>query len=471
MGQRTAFTRRTVLRSLALGGIAVGLPALESFTPRRVQADGVRPDRLVIFHFPNGAFMSDWTPRTVGEDYELGEQLSPLADLRQHFAVITGLSPTAGSDNDGSFGTPHGVWNATFLSGAPARPGGSYVSAPTVDQLAASFLGATTPIRSTNTCQHRASGYSSHKISWAGPGTATPVEVNPIEFFDRVFAVSTPEAIAALRVRRRSILDFVHADALRLRARLSAADRPRLDEHLDAIRALEIRLDGFSSATCEIPVAPTEYDPTDKLTQLDLLTDVSLLAQRCGSTAVSVLSTGQTQNLEYYLEGQPDHAHNLSHLIAVRASEEPNRELRDAANARWMMDLTRYNIERFARVLRTLVETPTSTGTLLDRTVVVCLSEMALGDIHSGRSLPLLIAGGGLRGGRHIRYPCNNAQAFSGEGLTLSSAARVRRLGVCSEETDVNTPISNLWLTVLRALGDRRESVGDSTGTLSDLWI
>jgi hypothetical protein len=463
-------TRRSVLRSLAFGGIAVGLPSLESLTPRRAVAGGsvaTRPDRLVIFHFPNGALMSDWTPEALGDAYVMGEQLSPLSDLREHFAVVTGLSLTAGAEEGSSFGTPHGIPNCTFLSGAPARSGGACVTAPTIDQLAASYLGATTPIRSTNTCQHRGSGSSSFKISWAGSGTATPIEIDPIALFDRIFTVSTPDAVDAIRARRRSILDFVRGDAVRLRARLGAVDRPRLDEHLDAIRALEVRLGAFSSslASCESPVAPAPHDPADKRAQLDLLTDVSLLAQRCGSTAVSLVSTGQTQNVEYYLPGQPDHNHNLSHLNAVEVEDEADATIRREANDRWMKDITRYHMERFARLLRTLVDTPDPAGTLLDRTLVVCLSELSWGDIHSGRSLPVLVAGGGLRGGRHVHFPCNSG------GHNATGRIVIQRLGVCAEEVETNTPIANLWLTVMNALGDPRESVGDSTGTLSDLWI
>src|SRR5207248_1616118 len=55
---------------------------------------------------------------------------------------------------------------------------------------------------------------------------------------------------------RQSVLDAVMADARQLSRGLGAADRPRLEQHLDAIRAIEKRITGRGAVVCKAPAAP-----------------------------------------------------------------------------------------------------------------------------------------------------------------------------------------------------------------------
>ena len=68
-------------------------------------------------------------------------------------------------------------------------------------------------------------------------------------------------------------------------------------------------------------------------------------------------------------------------------------------------------------------------------------SGMSNSNLHNIQSLPMLLAGGGagqIRGNRHIRYAAE-------------------------------TPLTNLYVTMLDKLGVPADRFGDSTGRLADL--
>ena len=98
---------------------------------------------------------------------------------------------------------------------------------------------------------------------------------------------------------------------------------------------------------------------------------------------------------------------------------------------------------QFSRFLANLKETPDSDGqSLLDSTVVMFGSGMGNASAHSSRNLPVMVAGGGLRNGKHHRFE------------------RRGRDG---------RPLSDLFVTILQQLGVERDTFSNSTGNLNDL--
>jgi hypothetical protein len=94
-----------------------------------------------------------------------------------------------------------------------------------------------------------------------------------------------------------------------------------------------------------------------------------------------------------------------------------------------------------AYMLERLKSIPDGDGTLLDHTLLLYGSGMSNSNIHNHAPLPVFIAGGAagqIKGGRHLMYP-------------------------------ENTPMANLLLSILNKAGVPKESVGDSTGPLTDL--
>ena len=97
-------SRRTVLRGL---GTTVALPVLEAMLPAAALAapkkpSGKLPLRMAFLYSPNGMHMPDWTPSSEGADFKVPWILEPLADLRSHWSVLTGLAhKKANANGDG----------------------------------------------------------------------------------------------------------------------------------------------------------------------------------------------------------------------------------------------------------------------------------------------------------------------------------------------------------------------------------
>src|SRR5690606_953374 len=123
------------------------------------------------------------------------------------------------------------------------------------DQIAAKYLGKSTKFpsleigceagRLAGSCD---SGYScaySHSISWRSETHPDGKESNPQHLFDRLFGTGDQGAdqpSARRRARQQSVLDLVLDDAQRLHAKVGAADRHKMDEYLQSVREVELRV-------------------------------------------------------------------------------------------------------------------------------------------------------------------------------------------------------------------------------------
>ena len=107
-----------------------------------------------------------------------------------------------------------------------------------------------------------------------------------------------------------------------------------------------------------------------------------------------------------------------------------------------LLKLDRFHVSAFARLLERMDSIEESNGTtLLDNTIFTLGAGMGDGTTHQYNDLPLVIAGGG--------------------GGTLKLGSHIH----CKP----GTPLANLWLTQLHALGIERKEYADSTETLKDM--
>jgi hypothetical protein len=100
-----------------------------------------------------------------------------------------------------------------------------------------------------------------------------------------------------------------------------------------------------------------------------------------------------------------------------------------------------FHAEHLAYLLEKMHGITESDGSLLDHSMVVYGSCIGDGNAHNHNELPILLAGRGcgtLEPGRHVRF------------------AR-------------NTPLNNLWLSMLDRMGAPTDSLGDGTGRLDGL--
>jgi hypothetical protein len=263
-----------------------------------------------------------------------------------------------------------------------------------------------------------------------------PPETNPRLVFERLFgafdAGLDAETRARRRVLRRSILDLVSERTRSLAADLGASDRRKMDEYLSSVREIERRIQMAEADMRDLPPdveTPTGI-PVEFAEYVKLMFDLQALAFQTDLTRISTMMMGREGSLRTYPEiGVPDPHHPLTH---------------HGGKSDWIERVTQINTFHaglFAHFLQRLNDTPDGDGTLLDHSIIVYGSGISDGDRHTHEDLPVLLAGGaagGLATGRHIVYPAD-------------------------------TPMTNLYLTLLDRVSVREETIGDSTGRIEHL--
>ncbi len=423
-------------------GTALALPWLEAMAADKRRRNGP-PVRMAFLYVPNGAHMPDWTPPEVGDRFSITPILEPLRPFGREILVLSGLAQDKARDHGDGPGD-HARSMATFLTGAhPRKTDGANIRAGiSADQVAAGVIGRDTRLPSLELgCDESAqsgncdSGYScaySSNISWRSESMPMAKEVDPRLVFDRLFADGGPAAASTARALRqhyrKSILDLVAEDARRLDARLGGADRRKVDEYLTSIREIERRIEA-ATAPAEPPrgaVRPSGQ-PGDYREHIRVMFDLMALAFQADVTRVITFTyANEPSNRSYHFLGVPDGHHDISHHGG------------DAEKQRKISKINRFHVEQFAYFLGKLKAAREGDKAVLDRALIVYGSGISDGNSHDHANLPILLAGRGggtIVPGRHLRFP--------GE-----------------------TPLNNLFLSLLDRVGAEVPYLGDSTGRL-----
>jgi hypothetical protein len=436
---RHPINRRTVLRGT---GAALGLPILEAMLPKHsafaAEPEIQRPVRLAWVFFPNGTNPDSWQPKAQGSQWELTPSLEPLGELKADVTVLSGLAQVnARSLGDGP--GDHARSAAAFLTGAhPLKTSGSSIRAgKSADQIAAETYGKATRLpsielgteagRAAGACD---SGYAcaySNNISWRSPSQPMPKEINPKLAFDRLFGTGETTSDGQLALQR-SILDLVAEDARQLRKRLGGTDQMKLDEYFNSVRDLERRLDRMATPVESVNAdhRPDE-EPADAGEHQRLMYDLMVLAFKTDTTRIATFMLGnEGSNGTYPMIGVNEGHHHLSHH-----QNDPDKVSKIAA-------IDRFFAEQYAYFLRQLKATADGQGSLLDNCLIVYGGAIRDGNRHDHHDLPVLLAGSGggfIQPGKHLEY--------------------------ASE-----TPLNNLFLSMLQTVGVSVDQFGDSTGHL-----
>ncbi len=449
---KTPLSRRTFLRGL---GVTLALPTWESFpgvaraalpSTQAVTASGM-PLRLGFVAFANGSNYERWLPKGEGRDYELNETFAPMRELKDKFQVITNLAHDS-ANNWGDGPGDHARAGASFLTGCHAWKtlGSRLHLGVSVDQIAARQIGHLTRLDSLQLGVEGTRLYGScdtgypcayqYNISWASETLPLSPEPNPRAVFERLFGSGTG-AERDLRMRerlerRKSVLDFVLADARRLNRDLGRNDRQKLAEYLDGVRQLEQQIE--KSERFKLPDADRLQPggiPSSHEEHVDLMYDLMALAFQTDSTRiVSYCVAAEGSNRPFPELGIIEGHHYLTHHGG------------NAEKIRKVAKIERWYMERFARFLRRLDAMKDADGkSVLENSMIVYGSAIGDGNRHNHDELPVVLAGLG--------------------GSTLAAGRHVRLKEI--------TPMTNLYTSMLARAGVRAERVGDSTGVLSDI--
>ena len=422
-------SRRTLLRG---AGAALALPWLEVMTPRSIRAAAAKPPvRLGCLYLPNGSPPEAWSPKsTAGKITALTSEMAALRPFMGDLQIITGLQ----SELRGS----HPAAGATWLV-RPA-PEGDRISArrgvggASMDQLVAKAIGSDTPFTSLELITKPEGSFGRsilrNNISWSSATTPLPRETEPRAIFNRLTGRG-PAAGGPRRDDRQSILDAIAADARSLRTRVSVADRDKLDEYFEAVRAVEKRLElssKESQARLDQRLAqatpPPAGIPEDHEAYLRLMFDMMVLAYWTDSTRVATFMLDHEQSNRYFnfLPGVKGMWHALSHWrdISGRTEDDDGKTSwtsRDVKRAQYLK-VIEWHHRQVAYFFNRLKSIREGDGTLLDHSLILYGSPFADGHEHASKQLPVMLAGhanGQLQPGMHRSH-----QGKPLEGIYLS---------------------------------------------------
>jgi len=438
---KIAIPRRTFLRGV---GATLALPVLDAMTPA-FAAPSTRPTRMAFMQTPNGIFNlnGEWTPKTVGANWELTRTLEPLAAFKDRMLVISGLDNQQAAGLTGEIGGDHPRACTAWLTGTHAKmtSGADLHAGISVDQIAAKEFGKSTQLASleigmeapeiVGACESAYGCAYYDTISWANETTPLPMENRPRALFERLFgdAGTDPKARLAVRQEDRSILDAIGVDIKRLRLKVGGSDRSKIDQYLEAVRDVERRMQlaekqGHQEVTIGTPTgAPEVFSDYFKL-----MADLMVLAWQTDMTRVITFQMGHEMSGRSYPElGFGDAHHPCTHHQGDKEKQEKTTKINGL------------HTKMLAYYLGRLRDTSDGDGSLLDHSMILYGAGLSDANLHLYTDLSLLLVAGGvagIKGGHHVRYP-------------------------------QRTPMANLLLTMLdKADVPHVEKLGDSTGRL-----
>ena len=410
-------------------------PAMSA--PRKVKP------RAVFVYAPNGMNMAHWRPKGDGPRAKFGATMKSLEPLRKRLTVFSGLGIDAGRAHGDGPGD-HARAVSTFLTCAhPRKTGGADIHVGvSVDQAIAKQIGGASPFASLEVGMDRGksagvcdSGYScaySNNMSWAAPDKPVAKEADPRAVFTRLFgdpeSALNREQQNEQRAWDRSVLDLVNADAKSLRNKLGAADRRKLEQYLESVRELEKRLQQEPAVEDLTPVPDGLLGGHREFPEkLQLMYELVALALATERTRVVTFMLGNGgSNRSFRFLGVPQGHHSLSH------HGKAEKKLRSIAK------IDRFYVDQFAGFLQRLTEQQDGDGDLLSNSLVLYGSGISDGNRHNHHDLPMLLCGEGV------------GVAKSQGHITHAS----------------ETPMANLYLSVMQAMGCRADQFADSTERL-----
>ena len=427
--KRTSMSRRKVLRG---AGATLALPLLEAMQVHSLAKNSKiinPPVRAGFFYIPNGVVQTAWHPKNEGSDYELSPTLEPIRPIKDDVTLFTKLDRVKVAGTDG-----HAQAGACWLSSAAPdelSPAG-YPLKKTIDQIMAEHTGQVTAFRSLElSCNpyedNRESVYFDN-ISWYGHGHVARSLRDPKEVFNRLFGVKE-------HVESGSILDLVLDDAKSLNRNLGKTDKGKLGEYMDSVRTVEQQIERVTKRQGDInklnlapPVKPWQAMTRDEFIQV--MGDLMILAFRTDLTRVATIMSsperwGSPLKVHGLFDKPVDH-HGLTH-------GQGNQHVRSKLEA-----LDHFHIQQFTSLVMKMKDIKEGEGTLLDNMMFTLGSGISDGSLHIYTDLPTLVAGragGAIEPGNHVK-------------------------------SDPGTPIANLWLSMINAMGLKMDTLGDSTAKL-----
>lgn len=415
--------RRKFLRG---SGVAMALPMLDAMVPAFAkEAAGEVPRRLVAINVDLGFLPDEFFPESSGKDYTLSPYLNELKAFRNDFTVFNGVSHP---EVDGGHQA-----DVCFLTGAPHPRSAGFKNTISLDQYAAQHVGHLTRFPTLNLRVGPGNG----SMSYTADGVRIPSEMRPSNVFKQLFVQGSQsqvdEQVRKLR-EGQSLMDSFADQIQSLSKDVGGPDRARLDQFFSSVREVEKRLvineewEKKPKPSIDQKAPKDNLEPGDLVERTRNMYDLAQLALATDSTRLVTVFVTQGFNPKVNLPGVELPHHALTHQSQKQASRKQLTTIEAAQMA---------ELGRLLEGLRTSEE---GGSTLLDRTMVLQGSNMGHAGKHDCRNLPILLAGGGFRHGQHLMF--NRTE---------------------------NTPLSNLYVSMLQRMGIETDRFASSTSTMTGL--
>jgi hypothetical protein len=414
-------SRRTFLKG---AGAALALPHLESMAATS-DTPAEKPRRMIAMCNDLGFVPDYFFPEGEGTNYRDSPYTEVLKDYRDQFTIFSGLShPECVGGH---------LTDQCFLTGArhPRKPG--FKNTISIDQVAAAEMGAVTRFPSLSL----RIGPGSRSLSYGANGVRVPAEESPSRLYRKLFVQGSPDEVERQVTRLRdgqSLMDAFSDRVRTLEKKVGTQDKERLEQYFTAFREMEHRLN--DSAEWEINPKPKieAKMPKDErkadalIARTRLMHDLAKLAIETDSTRIITIITTQQFNPKVDLPGVELAHHALTHQQSLEESREQ------------LAIIEKAQLMEFARLLGDLRQSIEGEQNLLDRTMVLLGSNLGNANNHSNKNLPAILAGGGFKHGKHLN---------------------------CDQKGE--TPLANLYLSMLQRLGSNPDRFSTSTGALKGL--
>lgn len=433
--------RRMALRTA--GGLMLGLPLLDAFTPRKANALAVRSPFVLIVVGDNGVVQAGATlggqgepemfwPTAIGPLTQEGlaadnetRAIGELADHASRLLVVRGINLPYSST-----GCSHSAADAQILTAASITAGGTNAvargtSADTVIAAAKNPPGRDPLVLHAGMFSPGGTGFDiPGYVSYVAPEQPRVYIDSPYNAYETIIGAvgdgvtsSSAEAEAEmLRAQRsKSINDLLRpqiADLLN-RTDLSQSDRLRLDQHLTAIRDIEVQLE---TTTLTVPeesveamrgIDPMPYDQSIREQAVRLFMDLMAFSAAADYSRVAVLKIGdRIDDHQYTINGQTFKFHDASHRAVAGGLEFHH------AVDRLMMGHYKY-------LLDVMASYDTPTGPLLDQGVTIWTNQCATG-AHSFSNVPWILSGtanGFFKQGEYVTVGSGDMPGGSQDGV------------------------------------------------------
>ncbi|MBI1345114.1 DUF1552 domain-containing protein [bacterium] len=431
--------RRAFLQGV--GGVTLALPLLDAMG---AEATAQAPRRFCALYTANGMSLPrsehgiddwNWFPsRDDADEFVFSKSTEPLAPFRQQLSFLSGMYHPNGPKAD-----PH-VCSDMWLTGAPLHnPKPGTYNSVSLDQMVALHTKQHCRQPSLVLSIDAGTGFLSRTgtISYSLEGKPIPAENNPRRIFDRLFRGDRGSLQAerdALK-RRIKLVDAVVESAKSLQQQLGQSDRERMDQYLTSLNEVESRLLA-SERWIDIPLKPQDYshlnlDATNESEPAEYYRNMFDLISLAFDADI-------TRSVAFMLNREDGMGISDTFPLKLGLSRT-HHSLSHTGDKDGQLEFAKYDLflsQQVAHFLKRLNEYQDRDGCVLDNTLVLFGSGAST--THNPRNLPTLLAGGknlGLKQGQFWQ----------------------------SEETR----LSNVYLTMLHALGVEVDQFADSTGTVS----